>query len=579
MQIIKHLSNNIIDQIKAGEVLQNPSSAIKELIENSIDANATEIQIELINAGKNQIIIKDNGVGMSKEDLKICYLRHTTSKFIDFDEIKTFGFRGEAIASIASVSKITITSKEKNDKYSNIITIDNGELIEESKGFDQNGTKIEIINLFYTVPARLNFLKSTNYELSLILKIIKQFAISSPHIHFICTHNNKTIFSTLSESNRIKLILGEHFLNNSMEINYVLNNIHIQGFASLPTYTKTNGDNKWIFVNNRLIQNKQLNNAISQAYKDTISFGAYPILFLHISMPLNEVDVNVHPQKKEVRFLNSNEVFKALFQSITSAIYKNGKKAIDLSNINMMFDNIPENKSTETFDEKEPYINYNNHQTFFTNSNNKNNINYHNIDKNNHVNDTNEDFIPNIINSNIPIDLGHAIGQLNNKYIIACKKDYLIIIDQHACHERILYEELKKIYYSKNITSQNLLNPIKTSIVEILDDEMHLIRQFGFELKKMNNIYYVTKHPIIYNTNLEQTILAIMNNKKHDINHILANISCHASIRSGFIFSIDEMNSFLRLIEQTEKSGQCNHGRPSYIIMHINKLDHLFNRV
>lgn len=597
MNIIKKLDDITINQIAAGEILDRPSSAIKELIENSIDANATEIYIDLTNGGKSKISISDNGVGMSKEDLNICYIRHTTSKFIDFNEIKTFGFRGEALASIASVSHVIITSKQEESKYSNIIEIKNSKKIKESKGFEGTGTKIEIIDLFHNTPSRLNFLKSTNYELALIVKKIKQFAITSPHIHLVCSHNNKEIFSTFKDDNRIKLVLGEHFIENSMKINFVLNNIHIQGYASLPTYTKTNSDHKWIFINNRLIQDKIFHTAITRAYKDVITHGAHAILFLHISIPLNEVDINVHPQKKEAKFLNSNEVYKAIYQALTESIYQNGKRSINITNTSNLFPSIEENKvfyqPDKTLKENNQFLHSKINEESFINSVEESEISRKNFttNRNELINETQKSF--NLNNNHkisteqntltqcsndheSQIDLGYAIGQLNNKYIISCKKDTFIITDQHAGHERVLYEKLKKSF--KKYEKQKLITPIKTSIVDISEHDLKRIYQFGFKLIKENAFYYITEHPVLLNNNFEEIIMAILDHQKRDINYLLANIACKNAMKSGMNMSINEMNSFLRLIEKSDKSGQCNHGRPSYIQMNIMTIDKLFQR-
>ncbi len=562
MKAIKLLPSNIVNQIAAGEILDRPYSAIKELVENSIDASATKIDIYLTDGGKNQITILDNGKGMSKEDMYMSYIRHATSKFTDFDNIATFGFRGEALASIASVSKMIITSRQEGDKYSHTLVIEEGEIVKEYDGFDDKGTKIEIFDLFHNTPTRLKFMKSTSYELGLILKVIKQFAILFTHIEFTCSHNNKMVFSTLADNDRVSLILGENFMHNAMKIDYSYDNIAIQGYASLPTYTKTNSDSKWIFVNNRLIQDKIFHQAISAAYKDVISAGAYPIVFLHITMPLDEVDINVHPQKKEARFLSSQNVHKAIFNGLTEAIYKNGKRSVSF-----FVEEAP--TYVEPFTFKEKNLQFHEEEAVFTPE-----VVYKPIVESAPISHFKE-AKPLVLQE---ISLGTPIGQFANKYIVAVNNDELVLIDQHACHERVLYEKLKNEYYSKQINSQILLAPLKLNLCEVTQEEELKLVELGFKLKIHAGEIYLLEHPVIVTTNFEEIIMSILENRNKDINYIIANIACKNAIKSGMNFTMTEMNSFLRLVEKTDMVGQCNHGRPSYIKFHISKIDNLFNR-
>lgn len=578
---IRVLSQNLINQIAAGEVIERPASVVKELLENSIDAESTKIDITIKNSGKTYICVADNGSGMSKEDLQNCILRHATSKLPtdDLTNINFLGFRGEAIPSIASISKMTITTNNGNECWS--MELENGEIKKLVPSSYIKGTKIEVYDLFYNVPARLKFLKTDRGEMSSIIDIIERIALCHPDKTF--TLNDTLKFRPCDRLSRICSVLGKDFKENAIEINTTAYNMKIKGFISRPTYTKGTSANQYFYVNGRSLKDKVLFGILKAAYMDTIEKGKFPSVCLWLTIPNSDIDVNVHPQKAEIRFKEQNLIRGSLINIIKkhiaeapvipnviniNKILSDPKSTQNVLNLNTKIQNISSNFANETG------------QQFFDNKILPLSINKDTISTSNTY-----DYIT--------YPLGIARGQIHNTYIISQTTDGIVILDQHACHERLVYEKLKKQLSEGGIKRQLMLIPEIVEVGEkkvgcLLDIQKEL-ETFGLVIEEFGKGAIIIREiPAILSDADLQGLIKHMAEDIDDLNNakILENkiamiaktYACHTSIRAGKTLTIDEMNELLRQVEQSENAGECNHGRRAYIKMNLSDLEKLFNR-
>ncbi len=654
MGIIKHLSNTTINRIAAGEVVERPASVVKELVENSIDAGAVKIDITLEKAGKNLIVVSDNGNGMSVEDLAVAVDRHTTSKLNENDimNINSFGFRGEALPSIASVSQMKIISKSKYGSQAHEISINGGvkTLVELSMYLE--GTKIEVKNLFFATPARLKFLRSDRTEYAACCDVIKKLAISYPYILFSLTHDDKAVMKLKKLSNlpleearkeRISEVLPNDFIDNAVSINIERDEISVSGFISLPTYNRASGEDQLLFVNNRPVKDKLLISAVRSAYQGILARDRYPVVVIFLNINPYFVDVNVHPTKNEVKFHNSNLIRGLVISSIKQALlntsqlvsnitstdaskymkpenitsnidfHQSGYTSVsldnsDLGNMNDSIDATEQDfqalKKSKLADLSEQILQNKKQKSEFKQRDLV--LHYksasYNEQKVKNLDITKEAFIELDLHSkdscllfkNQELPLGNACVQLHGNYIIAQTTDGLVIVDQHAAHERITYEKLRVQFDKGQIIRQRLLIPEIVTLpdiarVERLCNKREEILELGmcFEncgdlqvkvleiptILKDCNVQLIVNNIADYLYEVEEHILLA-----DMIEDILQSYSCYHSVRSGRLLTIAEMNSLLRQIENTSFSGQCNHGRPTYVKFDLKDIEKLFGR-
>lgn len=602
---IKLLSPILINRIAAGEVIERPSSAVKELVENSIDAGAKNIEIDIEAGGKNLIRITDDGAGMTKPDLELCVLRHATSKLPDEDlfNIHSFGFRGEAIPSIGSVSRMVIKSKHANDSAWQI-EINGGEVSDLKPCNLSKGTIVEVKDLFFATPARLKFLKTDQTEKAKIIELIKKIAMANCEVSFTVRDSGKTIISYKSnqaellekKTARLQEIIGKNFVGNSAPINSVRGNASLSGYVSLPTFNASSSAEQYIFVNNRPVKDRLLQGAIRGAYADFISRDRHPVVVLFINIVPEEVDVNVHPAKAEVRFRFEAEIRGLIVGSIKNAIAGEGFRASStisqvalqafqpsFANGNLQYtprqtssysnNNLAEKFNSDYFS---PIVNRESQQNFAA-------ANY--IPQSKTETNFAEDYI------NFP--LGSARAQLHEAYIVSQAQDGMILVDQHAAHERLVYERMKKQFEERGVNTQKLLIP---EIIDLGEDKTIKIiekkdelAEFGLIINKFgNSAVEVLEIPeILCKENIAKLIDDICGDieefgeelsLKERIEHILETMACHGSVRSGRVLNVNEMNAILREMEATPYSGQCNHGRPTYIKLQLNDIEKLFGR-
>lgn len=616
--LIKFLSNTTISRIAAGEVIERPASVIKELVENSIDAGSDNIDITIENAGKNLIIIADNGCGMSPQNLEIAVQRHTTSKLDESDllNIHTFGFRGEALPSIGSISRMTVTSKAASSDKAYQIQVIGGEVLSSKPAVHNDGTTIEIRDLFFATPARLKFLRSDKTELAACVEVVKKIALSHPGTSFTLQHNGKNIFKVRKQDGarenqikgRIVEILGEDFINNAAIIDLNNSDLVVKGYTSIPTLNKATKDEQFLFINNRPVKDSLLYISLRVAYQDYLARDRHPYSVIFLEISPHFVDVNVHPAKSEVRFHDPNMVKNFIIHAIKNALSENSQRVSStIGTTALGFFN--SNNSNGTFNSSQQaapsHNNYGNYKNFAENAHvsnfsslkqNKEPIFQDNIFSSKIApNAKIEEEIILSSNENINFRLGAAKAQFHSTYIISQTNDSIIIIDQHAAHERLGYEKIKENIKRNSLIKQRLLIP---EIIELsTDHKAELLYRKSAELSEMGltiekfgeKSIIVSETPsLLGDINVKDLILDLAdyiseigeNIKLTElIEHVTETYACHYSVRAGRVLNTHEMNELLRQMEQTSFSGQCNHGRPTYIELKLKDIEKLFGRI
>ncbi|WP_341791921.1 DNA mismatch repair endonuclease MutL [Rickettsia endosymbiont of Gonocerus acuteangulatus] len=608
---IKFLSDSTINRIAAGEVIERPASVVKELVENAVDAGSTKIDIILERAGKNLIIISDDGVGMTDKELEIAVERHTTSKLdeSDFLNIHTFGFRGEALPSIAAISKMLITSKKRDNQKAFQIKLIGGDEKQIAPAIHNEGTKIEIRDLFFATPARLKFLRTDKTELAATVDIVKKIALAHPEISFSLTHDGKSLLKLKgqnkdAESNlkqRIIDVIGEDFIKNASYIDFKSPDFSIYGYTSIPTYNRASSEDQFLFINNRPVKDKLLQVALRVAYQDYMPRDRYPLCAIFLQIDPQLVDVNVHPAKAEVRFHDPNYVRNLLIDSIKNA----------LSNKSHIASTTIASSAIELF--KNPFVNKEPAISKLLNVNSKpseyrpaisptvpkytpNNTCQKLIDTLPHakIEQEVEQRIQNESQKSSQYRLGAAKAQLHTTYIISQTEDSIVITDQHAAHERLGYEKIKNYIKDEELIKQRLLIPEIVELpdekrADILYENKDKLSKLGLSLEKFGEkSIIVTEIPnILGDINVQKLIQDLADHLAECgenialtelIEHVTETYACHYSIRAGRKLSGDEMNALLRQMEDTPFSGQCNHGRPTYIELKLKDIERLFGR-
>lgn len=578
---IQLLPDNIINKIAAGEVVERPSSVVKELVENSIDAKSTKIEIFIRSGGKAEITVADNGEGISSLELDMSVRRHATSKLKDSNltNINTLGFRGEALSSISSVSDFFLSSNNNTSSNGYIINITGGEF-KYKKPVNQNeGTTVKVKNLFFNVPARLKFLKSENYEALLIKRLIQKLSLSFVDIEFNLVIDDKKIFISpithkLEWFDKLKLrtipVLGNDFIKNSVKINKIGEKFSFKGLLGIPTFNFSNSNNIFFYVNNRIIFDKSMTTIFKVAYRDFISHDRFPQLILFLDCKESEVDINVHPMKYEVRFKDINYLKSSIIKIFRDELSNIGHKASSFNSQKAIENFMTEDNKQVTIELKE---------------------------KGSKDESNSKDFQPasevSYRKENNDFPLGYAKTQLHETYIVSENKKGILLIDQHAAHERLVYEKLKDEFYNKKIETQILLIPavidFDNLLVKNMEECLKNAENYGVKLEVFGKKSLIVREvPVILaNCNIKELVLDLMDelidNTNTDtveekINKICSSMACHGSIRAGRLMEVDEMNDLLRRMEKTVFSGQCNHGRPTYVELRLEDIEKLFGR-
>ena len=615
MNRIKLLSPRLANQIAAGEVVERPSSVIKELLENSLDAGATRLDIDVEDGGIKLMRVRDNGSGIDQEDLPLALSRHATSKIYELDDLEavaTLGFRGEALASISSVARLAlITSTNDNSLGWQVVAEGRDMQTEVSPAPHPRGTTVEVRDLFFNTPARRKFLRTEKTEYTHLEDVVKRLALSRFDVAFNLRHNNRAIYawragdSQLEQERRVAQVCGPTFMENAVHIEMERNGLRLWGWVALPTFSRSQADLQHFFVNGRCIRDKLVSHAVRQAYQDVLYHGRHPAFVLYLELDPATVDVNVHPTKHEVRFRDNRNVHDFIYSSLHRALaqVKPEDSLKTTAGNTLLTQQTPaaQGLAAGEFQGQERIsfaaastapvapqaANYYSPSSFSASPAAVR-------EQMKVYGDLHQPAspLPEVSDDDVP-PLGYAIAQLKGIYILAENAQGLIIVDMHAAHERITYERMKSAFSCGGLQTQPMLVPESIAVSQKEADcaEQHAdtFKSLGFELQRAGpETLLVRQIPVVLNrAKVEQLVRDVLADLiehgtseriQHHINEILGTMACHASVRANRRLTIPEMNALLRDMEATERSGQCNHGRPTWLLQSLDELDKLFMR-
>ena len=614
---IHALPSHLINQIAAGEVVERPASVVKELVENSLDASATQVNIDIQQGGIKKIRINDNGFGISAEDLPLALSRHATSKLSsleDLERINSMGFRGEALPSIASVSRLTVKSCYLEADQAWEIDADEGEIKPVPHPI---GTTIEVNDLFFNTPARRKFLKTEKTEFNHIEQTVKRLALARPDCGFSLKHNSRESFAVRPAQNqegktlRLKSLLGQDFVEQSVFFDQEAAGLKMWGWVGLPSFSRSQADMQHFYVNNRMVRDKLVTHAVRQAYADVLYHGRHPAYVLYLELDPALVDVNVHPTKHEVRFREGRLVHDFIFRTLHNVLAQvtpddvlNESQTMEASG-NSNLGNLssanplssqPVSYSASNFGHQQRLglniadqrANYqSNYQASYQASYRAS------FEAQKPVADIEDANFQDEHDKSLP-PLGFALAQLHGVFILAENARGMVVVDMHAAHERITYERMKTKFEQEGIIrTQPLLLPVTLNCssreAQLCEDNAEWLEKLGLEIDRLSEQSVVIRSipVLLQRDNAEQLVRDLLADLvvygesrriQESINEVMATMACHGSVRANRRLTIDEMNALLRDIESTERSGQCNHGRPTWVQLDMKQLDNLFMR-
>jgi len=579
---IRILPDTIASQIAAGEVVDRPASVVKELLENAIDAGAQQIDIEVMQAGRRLIQVTDDGSGIPADELVLAVCRHATSKLStveDLFSIRTLGFRGEALASIGSVSRLTLITNTRQNPFGAKLTVEGGTPAEVLSIAAAAGTRVSVEDLFYNLPARLKFLKSDTTENRHITGLVTRYALAYPHIRWSMTQDEKLIFQTTGSGERFEILqalFGPTEAGKLMPLNFEESHLKVEGYISSLSLTRSNRKDITVFVNGRWVQDPVLTSAVIRAYNTMLMVGRYPVAVLFVTIPPELVDVNVHPAKAEVRFRDQDAVFSGVQRAIRRGLLA-FTPIPDLNTTRLWGRSLPETAGPSW------------QQSSFTG-----------------VDDTNEAALrgelgtrsefetaqpqPTLPGSHLP--LLRLVGQVASTYLIAEGPDGLYLIDQHAAHERVLFDQLMAQFNANAIPSQALLDPVVVELTPekagILEQQLEALLNLGFEIEPFGpNAFVIRSVPIVVErTDPRLAIEAVVNAFEEDETPLMAEVEARVAarvckrmaVKAGQILSEEEQRNLLLNLESSQSPRTCPHGRPTMIHLSVNLLERQFGR-
>ena len=600
MSSIKILSPQLANQIAAGEVVERPASVLKELVENSLDAGAKRIDIEIEQGGVKLIKVRDDGTGIAETELALALSRHATSKIDDLQDLEavaTLGFRGEALASIASVSRLALTfNSEGSGSGWKAVSEGRDMEVDLQPAAHPQGTSVEVRDLFFNTPARRKFLRTEGTEYNRIDESIKKLALSRMDIAFSLRHNQRAqinlhpAHSQLEQEKRVADICGPAFMQQALYVNNDRSGIRLWGWMGLPTFSRSQADLQHFFVNGRCIRDKVVSHAIRQAYQDVLYHGRHPAFVLFLEIEPADVDVNVHPTKHEVRFRDSRAIHGFVYGTLNKALAQDRPQdhlqvgeTLDGNGTEQQWQPNQSTLSLSTAGQpSQGAVNYAQFSDAGRGSINTPMEAYQSL------------YNPQMLEEQGDLPpMGFAIAQLKGIYILAENAQGLIIVDMHAAHERITYERMKTAFDTQGLVSQPLLVPESLSVSEreadITDKSAEIFGQLGFVVERAAAESIIVREipAILRGSEVEGLLRDVISDLlvhgtseriRHHINEILSTMACHGSVRANRKLTIPEMNALLRDMEATERSGQCNHGRPTWSQLSLDELDKLFLR-
>lgn len=614
MSRIHLLSPRLANQIAAGEVVERPASVVKELLENSLDAGADSIDIDVEQGGIKRVRIRDNGSGIDKDDLPLAISRHATSKIIELEDLEavaTLGFRGEALASVASVSRLSLTSNTASEGVGWLAHCEGRDMqVEVEPAAHPRGTTVEVKDLFFNTPARRKFLRTEKTEYLRIDEVVKKLALSHFGVAFTLSHNSKVSHrfpaasTQLEQERRVSAVCGPAFMEQARYFDTRLGDLRLWGWLGAPTFSRSQADLQYFFVNGRSIRDRVVTHAVRQAYQDVMYHGRHPAYVLFLELLAADVDVNVHPTKHEVRFRDGRSVHGFLYASLSRIVAEmrpgdsvNGPEqgGVQAGPGFAAVTGLPNGFSTPgtapefaSIQGGQP-LSYQHAVTFPAHTRGA-------VRDRSALYQSSPCELPgsagNRAESDIP-PLGYALVQLRGIYILAENRYGLVLIDMHAAHERITYEKMKTAYQSVGVVAQPLLVPEALAVSEreadCAESHLTLFESLGLSLQRAGPESLVVRavpallrgadvEPLIRDVLADLLTHGTTRRIEEHVNEMLSTMACHGSVRAGRQLSLSEMNALLREMEITERSGQCNHGRPTWIQMSMTELDALFMR-
>jgi len=588
MPAIHLLPDLLINQIAAGEVIERPASALKELLENSLDAGASDIAVQLEGGGIRLLRVRDNGKGIARDDLPLALLRHATSKIASLDDLQrvaSMGFRGEALASMAAVAQLSLSSSTALDAHGWKVEARDGQMSEPAPTSHAQGSTVELRELYFNTPARRKFLKSEATEFAHCEETFKRIALSRPDVAFSLQHNGKTVrqLPVQPPAERIAAILGTEFGHAAVSVERQTANLSLQGFAALPAYSRGTRDAQYFFVNGRFVRDKVASHALRQAYQDILHHQRHPAFVLFLDLPPQQVDVNVHPAKSEVRFRESQGVHQFIFHTLQQALSipaSGGQGAAGADSKPAPATPQQQHIGLGTAQQAAAYRLWE-VQTgsgeWEVGSGKATPTPYSPLST---------------PHSQVP-PLGFALAQLSGIYILAQNAHGLIVVDMHAAHERIVYERLKTSLDNEQLATQPLLIPVSFYAepldVATVEAEQDALKILGFDIAPLSPTRLAVRAmPALLKQAEAETVAQEVLRELREFgasralterrNSLLATLACHSAVRANRILSITEMNALLREMEQTERADQCNHGRPTWFQLGMGDLDKMFMR-
>ncbi|MEJ2610376.1 MAG: DNA mismatch repair endonuclease MutL [Candidatus Thiodiazotropha sp.] len=596
---IRTLPPQLINQIAAGEVVERPASVVKELVENSLDAGARHIDIEIEQGGVKRLRIRDDGVGVAKEELSLALSRHATSKvncFEDLEVLQSMGFRGEALPSISSVSRLKLISHHQDSQDAWEVSSDGAERALEAKpAAHPQGTSVEVRDLFYNTPARRKFLRTEKTEFSHIQALVQRLALVRFDVGFTLHHNRRPVFSLppcedkAQREKRLAELLGAPFVEHALVIEEQAGDLSLSGWVAKPGFSRSQADMQYFYVNQRMVRDKLVTHAVRQGFQDVLFHGRHPAYVLFFNLDPRKVDVNVHPTKHEVRFRDSRSVHDFIYRALHRLLAETRPQTTPEVGMSQ--------EVTSPSPVAMPELAKNRYQ-----APQQQGINWRAADRPAAYRagfTAQQPVEPELQSPNqeqpeelVP-PLGYALAQLHGIYILAQNQSGLIVVDMHAAHERITYERFKQRYHGDGITRQPLLVPIRVAVsvreADLVEEFQEFLEQVGLEVSRSGRDALAVRSipALLQGADPEKLLRDLLsdlaehgqsNRLQQESDKVLATMACHGSVRANRRLGLDEMNALLRDMERTERADQCNHGRPTWISLSIEEVDKLFLR-
>jgi DNA mismatch repair protein MutL len=621
---IQLLSDALISQIAAGEVIERPASVVKELVENALDARANRIEVELERGGCGLIRVRDDGTGIQPEEIALALSRHATSKIASLDDLErvaTLGFRGEALPSIASVSRLSLVSRSAAVEHAWVVEARDGALTAPAPASHPPGTSVEVRDLFFNVPARRKFLRSDATEYQHIVRMLERLALSRFSVAFALIHNGKRVWSLPAAHTaperlaRVAAICGEDFAGHVIELQHDTESLRLSGWLALPTFSRSQSDLQFVFLNGRFVRDKLLAGAVRLAYQDVLFHGRFSAYLLYLELDPTAVDVNAHPQKLEVRFRDSRRIHDFVFRTLERVLAGTrpsaesaGSAPLDWLTGSASFDRVarpdqarfvlPEGRAPRSGEDvyrglvARAEIGIGVSEGMGVGIGVREGVDQGASAGQPAIEQRFNGHLPDGQAAGAAAPLGYAIAQLHGVYILAQTADGMVLVDMHAAHERVMYERMKNLLAGQT-AQQQLLMPqilhVTPAQAEAAEAHAQEFESLGFGVSRLAPDQLALRAiPVLLAgrdpAGIVRDVLSDLLEQGHSrrveesINHLLATMACHAAVRAQRMLSLPEMNALLREMEGTERADQCNHGRPTWVRLSLADLDRLFLR-